>query len=94
MATRFVFRLAESHRAKDRTQNNDHGNFTVTLDGLNTTLNAVAGCGGAFGKTCEKTVPGLQFFEAFLNSSEHLITVTNLAGVNQSFFGQFSATVH
>lgn len=70
-------------------QSNDHQYFTVILDGQNTTLNAVAGCGGDFGKICEKTLPGLQFFQAYLNSSEHLITVTNLAGVNQSFFGTF-----
>jgi len=58
--------------------NNDHGNFTVKVDDFPVRqLRTPNGCGGAYGKFCEKTSPGLQFFQAYLDESEHTITVTN-----------------
>lgn len=67
----------------------DHGLFSVTLDNQSAvTYDGVAGCGGAFGKTCEQIIPSLGFVASNLDSSLHTITVTNIAGANNSYFGK------
>lgn len=71
--------------------NNDHYAFNVTLDGVTTSHKTPLGCGGPFEPhACEKLLPGLQFFAAPLNSSEHTIIVTNwvVPSLNYSYFGK------
>ncbi|KAF7290215.1 hypothetical protein MIND_01335000 [Mycena indigotica] len=66
---------------------NDHGLYTVTLDSQPAqTLSGISGCGGAFGMTCEQQAPTLKYFASNLAAGTHKITLTNRAGVNQSFF--------
>jgi len=60
----------------------------VVLDGGEEEIyNAISGCGGEFGMTCEQQVPTLKYMASNLNSSTHTLKVTNMAGVNQSYFG-------
>ncbi|KAJ7713000.1 hypothetical protein B0H16DRAFT_1678742 [Mycena metata] len=66
---------------------NDHGLYTVVLDGGPPQLyNGISGCGGAFGMTCEQMKPTLAYFASNLDSSLHNLTITNIAGVNDSYF--------
>jgi hypothetical protein len=70
---------------------NDHGLFTVTLDNNPPeTYVCVSGCGGTFGKFCEKTIPSLLYFASDLGSETHIVTIGNIAGVNDSYFGASS----
>lgn len=69
--------------------NNDHYAFNVTLDGSTISHKTPLGCGGPFeAHACEKLLPGLQFFAAPLDASEHTITVTNwvVPSLNYSYF--------
>lgn len=73
---------------------NDHRIFGVKLDNETEELhNGTSGCGGAFGLTCEQQVPILKYFGSNLDDSEHTITITNYAGVNNSFFDLDSIVV-
>ncbi|KAF5363126.1 hypothetical protein D9757_007965 [Collybiopsis confluens] len=66
---------------------NDHGLYSVTLDnGTEQIYNGISGCGGAFGMTCEQQQPTLSYFASNLAQGEHTLKITNLAGVNQSYF--------
>ncbi|KAJ7594133.1 hypothetical protein C8J56DRAFT_1121302 [Mycena floridula] len=66
---------------------NDHGLYTAVLDdGPPQTFNGISGCGGAFGMTCEQMKPTLAFFASNLDEKPHTLKITNVAGVNQSFF--------
>ncbi|KAK7696438.1 hypothetical protein QCA50_001095 [Cerrena zonata] len=66
---------------------NDHGLYSAVLDNdTQQTFNGVSGCGGAFGMTCEQQQPCIKYFASNLDGSEHTLTITNMAGVNQSFF--------
>ncbi|KAJ3875538.1 hypothetical protein F5051DRAFT_462013 [Lentinula edodes] len=66
---------------------NDHGLYSVTLDnGTEQIFDGVSGCGGAFGQTWELQQPTLAYFKYNLAGGEHLLSITNLAGVNQSYF--------
>jgi hypothetical protein len=67
----------------------------VTLDGvpLGYTLSGASGCGGAFGKTCEK-LGTLAWVRAGLGEGTHTVEVRNVAGVNNSFFGAFGSGRH
>jgi hypothetical protein len=70
---------------------NDHGLYTVSLDnGTEQVFNGVSGCGGAFGQTCEQQQPTLAYFASNLAQGEHSLKISNLAGVNQSYFGMRS----
>ncbi|KAG8984073.1 hypothetical protein FRB93_006802 [Tulasnella sp. JGI-2019a] len=67
---------------------NNHGEYSVTIDNHQPqTYNSIRGCGGAFGKFCEKTQPSLRYFAGNLDSSEHTVTVTNIA-INSTFIGR------
>ncbi|KAJ3872576.1 hypothetical protein F5051DRAFT_150965 [Lentinula edodes] len=66
---------------------NDHGLYSVVLDnGTEQIFDGVSGCGGAFGQTCEQQQPTLAYFTSNLAEGEHSLSITNLAGVNQSYF--------
>ncbi|THU86309.1 hypothetical protein K435DRAFT_763499 [Dendrothele bispora CBS 962.96] len=66
---------------------NDHGLYSVVLDnGTTEVYNGVSGCGGEFGMTCEQQQPTLAYFASNLAEGEHSLTITNMAGVNKSFF--------
>ncbi|KAJ3994494.1 hypothetical protein F5050DRAFT_469847 [Lentinula boryana] len=66
---------------------NDHGLYSVVLDnGTEQIFDGISGCGGAFGQTCEQQQPTLAYFASNLAEGEHSLKVTNLAGVNQSYF--------
>ncbi|KAJ4470965.1 hypothetical protein J3R30DRAFT_3215805, partial [Lentinula aciculospora] len=66
---------------------NDHGLYSVVLDdGTEQTFNGISGCGGAFGQTCEQQQPTLAYFVSNLAEGEHSLKITNIAGVNQSYF--------
>ncbi|KAJ3837274.1 hypothetical protein F5878DRAFT_622882 [Lentinula raphanica] len=66
---------------------NDHGLYSVVLDnGTEQIFNGISGCGGAFGQTCEQQQPTLAYFASNLAEGEHSLKITNLAGVNQSYF--------
>ncbi|KAJ6455463.1 hypothetical protein C8R45DRAFT_782890, partial [Mycena sanguinolenta] len=66
---------------------NDHGLYSVVLDsGAPQIFDGISGCGGAFGMTCEQMKPTLAYFASNLDSGLHNISITNMAGVNQSFF--------
>ncbi|KAJ7480584.1 hypothetical protein FB451DRAFT_1085772 [Mycena latifolia] len=66
---------------------NDHGPYRAVLDGGAAQLfDGISGCGGAFAQTCEQMKPTLAFFASNLNASEHTLTITNIAGVNGSYF--------
>ncbi|KAJ6624379.1 hypothetical protein B0H10DRAFT_737973 [Mycena sp. CBHHK59/15] len=65
---------------------NDHGLYRTVLDGGAQVYDGISGCGGAFGMTCERMKPTLAFFASNLDSALHNLTITNLAGVNKSFF--------
>ncbi|KAJ7119812.1 hypothetical protein C8R44DRAFT_788889 [Mycena epipterygia] len=66
---------------------NDHGPYRVVLDGGAPQLfDGISGCGGAFGMTCEQMKPTLAYFASNLDSGLHNLTITNIAGVNSSFF--------
>ncbi|KAJ7644705.1 hypothetical protein FB45DRAFT_824844 [Roridomyces roridus] len=66
---------------------NDHGLYTVVLDGGEPQVfNGISGCGGAFGMTCEQQQPTLAYFASNLDGGLHNLTLTNNAGVNQSYF--------
>ncbi|KAK7445755.1 hypothetical protein VKT23_014751 [Stygiomarasmius scandens] len=66
---------------------NDHGLYSVVLDNGTTEIyNGVSGCGGAFGMTCEQQQPTLAYFASNLGEGEHSLAITNIAGVNNSFF--------
>ena len=65
----------------------DHGLFSVTLDNRAAQqFDGVSGCGGAFAKFCEITNT-LAYVATNLDSSLHTVTVRNIAGVNNSYFG-------
>jgi hypothetical protein len=67
---------------------NDHRYYSVVLDGGEPEIyNAISGCGGAFGQTCEQQVPTLKYIASNLNESTHTLTITNLSDQNQSYFG-------
>ncbi|TEB33891.1 hypothetical protein FA13DRAFT_1730166 [Coprinellus micaceus] len=73
---------------------NDHRGYGIKLDGdAEQFLNGTSGCGGDFGLTCEQQVPILKFLGSNLDDSEHTITITNYAGVNNSFFDLDSVVV-
>lgn len=73
---------------------NDHRGYGIKLDNNpEQFFNGTSGCGGAFGLTCEQQVPILKFLGSNLDDSEHTITVTNYAGVNNSFFDLDSVVV-
>ncbi|KAG8984075.1 hypothetical protein FRB95_006765 [Tulasnella sp. JGI-2019a] len=65
---------------------NDQGSYSVTLDNVTQTYHTLSGCGGGYGKFCEKTPPSLKYFASNLGSSEHIITLTNNANSNGSSF--------
>ncbi|KAF7327082.1 hypothetical protein MKEN_00284000 [Mycena kentingensis (nom. inval.)] len=66
---------------------NDHGLYTVTLNGSSPEIhNGVSGCGGAFGLTCEQQQPTIKYFASNLPAGTHTLKLTNHAGVNQSYF--------
>ncbi|KAG5636057.1 hypothetical protein H0H81_009228 [Sphagnurus paluster] len=66
---------------------NDHGLYSVVLDnGTAQVYDGVSGCGGAFGMTCEQQEPTLKYFASNLGSTTHTLKITNMAGVNGSFF--------
>jgi len=66
---------------------NDHGLYSVVLDGSAPQLfDGISGCGGAFGMTCEQMKPTLAYFASNLDSGLHNISITNIAGVNDSYF--------
>ncbi|KAF5366706.1 hypothetical protein D9758_006444 [Tetrapyrgos nigripes] len=66
---------------------NDHGLYSVVLDnGTAEIYDDVSGCGGAFGMTCEQQQPTLKYFASNLAEGQHTLTLTNMAGVNHSFF--------
>lgn len=70
---------------------NDHGIYGIKLDDVpEAFFTGKSGCGGAFGMTCEQQVPILKYLGSNLDDSEHTITITNYAGVNNSFFGAVS----
>lgn len=67
---------------------NDHGLYNVVLDGSPAEIyNGISGCGGAFGMTCEQMKPTLSYFASNLDDSSHNLTIQNMAGINNSFFG-------
>ncbi|KAJ7258776.1 hypothetical protein B0H12DRAFT_1201799 [Mycena haematopus] len=67
---------------------NDHGLYRVVLDGgAPQVFDGISGCGGAFGMTCEQMKPTLAYFASNLDAELHNLTITNMAGVNASFFG-------
>ncbi|KIK66438.1 hypothetical protein GYMLUDRAFT_70066 [Collybiopsis luxurians FD-317 M1] len=66
---------------------NDHGLYSIVLDnGTEQIFDGVSGCGGAFGQTCEQQQPTLAYFASNLAQGEHTLKITNIAGVNQSYF--------
>ncbi|KAJ7618908.1 hypothetical protein DFH06DRAFT_1061764 [Mycena polygramma] len=66
---------------------NDHGLYSVVLDsGAAQVFDGISGCGGAFGTTCEQMKPTLAYFASNLDSGLHNVTITNIAGVNNSYF--------
>ncbi|KAJ7505880.1 hypothetical protein B0H11DRAFT_1976543 [Mycena galericulata] len=66
---------------------NDHGLYRVVLDGEETQVfDGISGCGGAFGMTCEQMKPTLAYFASNLDGGLHNLSITNIAGVNNSFF--------
>ncbi|KAJ7162876.1 hypothetical protein C8R46DRAFT_330317 [Mycena filopes] len=66
---------------------NDHGLYSAILDGgAPQIFNGISGCGGAFGMTCEQMKPTLAYFASNLDSGVHNLSITNIAGVNNSFF--------
>ncbi|KAJ6584328.1 hypothetical protein B0H19DRAFT_1104723 [Mycena capillaripes] len=66
---------------------NDHGLYRVVLDDNTPQLfDGISGCGGAFGMTCEQMKPTLAYFASNLDSGLHNLSITNIAGVNASFF--------
>jgi hypothetical protein len=68
---------------------NDHGLYSVTLDNKTAEVySGISGCGGAFGMTCEQMKPTLAYFASNLDDTLHSIKIVNMAGVNQSFFGE------
>lgn len=70
---------------------NDHRGYGIKLDSdAEQFFNGTSGCGGAFGLTCEQQVPILKFLGSNLDDSEHTLTITNYAGVNSSFFGEYA----
>ncbi|KAG6808171.1 hypothetical protein H0H92_005157 [Tricholoma furcatifolium] len=73
---------------------NDHGLYSIILDNQTAEIyNGISGCGGAFGMTCEQMKPTLEYFASNLDGSLHTLTIQNLAGVNQSYFGAFQWTL-
>ncbi|KAG5633117.1 hypothetical protein DXG03_008329 [Asterophora parasitica] len=69
---------------------NDHGLYSVVLDSRPAEIySGISGCGGAYGQTCEQQKPTLEYFASNLDGSLHNLTITNIAGVNNSFFGMF-----
>ena len=67
---------------------NDHGLYGVVLDNGTTQIyDGISGCGGAFGMTCEQMKPTLAYFASNLDDSLHTLRIENMAGVNNSFFG-------
>ena len=68
---------------------NDHGPYSVTLDNKTTEVHdGISGCGGAYGMTCEQMRPTLAYFASNLDDTLHTVKVVNMAGVNNSFFGE------
>ncbi|KAJ7660454.1 hypothetical protein B0H17DRAFT_1095417 [Mycena rosella] len=66
---------------------NDHGPYRAVLDGGAPQLfDGISGCGGAYGMTCEQMQPTLAFFASNLDARPHTLSITNIAGVNGSFF--------
>ncbi|KAI3618244.1 hypothetical protein WG66_005685 [Moniliophthora roreri] len=66
---------------------NDHGLYSVSLDnGSAEIYNGVSGCGGGFGFTCEQQLPSIKYFASNLAQGNHTLTLTNIPGVNKSFF--------
>lgn len=55
-------------------------------------VTAPNGCGGGFGKFCEKTSPGVQFWAAYLDDQVHNLTITNVwqGNITNSYFGEWS----
>lgn len=71
---------------------NDHGIYSVVLDGGAPELfDGISGCGGAFGMTCEQMKPTLAYFASNLDSGLHNLSITNIAGVNNSYFGALAS---
>jgi hypothetical protein len=71
---------------------NDHGIYSVVLDGRAPELfDGISGCGGAFGMTCEQMKPTLAYFASNLDSGPHNLSITNIAGVNNSYFGALAS---
>jgi hypothetical protein len=70
--------------------NANHGPYTVTLDSNPpVTLNSVTGCGLPYEVKglCERTEPGLVYFQSYLAPGNHTIKIENVPGANGSFFG-------
>ncbi|KAF9254793.1 hypothetical protein L218DRAFT_975779 [Marasmius fiardii PR-910] len=73
---------------------NDHGLYTVQLDGGPVeTYDGISGCGGVFGTSCEQQLPSVKWFRGRLGEGEHKVTVMNLrgnpegkGGINGTFF--------
>ncbi|KAE9391128.1 hypothetical protein BT96DRAFT_925449 [Gymnopus androsaceus JB14] len=66
---------------------NDHGLYSVVLDNSTEQIfDGISGCGGAFGQTCEQQQPTMAYFASNLAEGEHSLKITNLAGVNESYF--------
>lgn len=85
-------------------QVNDHGPFSVSFNSSSSSsssssspspvvLSGASGCGGAFGKTCEK-LGTLAFVVSGLPEGQHRVKLTNLAGQNGSYFGSFLLLLH
>ncbi|KAG6844168.1 hypothetical protein H0H87_009287 [Tephrocybe sp. NHM501043] len=71
---------------------NDHGLYSVVLDNKTAEVySGESGCGGAYGMTCEQMKPTLEYFASNLDDSLHTLTIENLAGINNSFFGERSS---
>lgn len=51
----------------------------------------ISGCDGAFGMTCEQTRPTLAYFVSNLDGGLHNLTLANIAGVNNLYFGMASS---
>ncbi|KAF9256717.1 hypothetical protein L218DRAFT_975338 [Marasmius fiardii PR-910] len=73
---------------------NDHGLYTIQLDGGPVeTYDGISGCGGVFGTSCEQQLPSMKWFRGRLGEGEHKVTVMNLrgnpegkGGINGTFF--------
>lgn len=72
-------------------QVNDHGPYTIALDGTpRAALNDRSGCGGGYAKECEKLY-GLKFFAGNLGAGEHTLRFENGGPTegDRTFFGAY-----